>query len=46
MICKYCGYEHPDTIPVCPNCGRGSKALTDNEPEDGRRKYHMRNKSG
>ena len=33
MICKYCGYEHPDTIPVCPNCGRGSKAFTDNEPE-------------
>ena len=27
MICNNCGYERPDDMPVCPNCGPGSKAF-------------------
>ena len=33
MICNNCGYERPDDMPVCPNCGPGSKAFAADEPE-------------
>ena len=33
MICNNCGYERPDDMPVCPNCGPGSKAFAADEQE-------------